>query len=81
VQKLIKRLNKYKTFQIWEPRLILPHYFRFDILASSNSISHDVLIVSRSSEYFHLDRSYFCFPCAACTDLTSSDLKHHMYNL
>lgn len=58
--------------------MIIPQYFRFDILTSSNSISHDVLIVSRSSEYFHLDKSYFCLPCAACTDLTNSDLKHHL---
>jgi hypothetical protein len=47
-------------------------------LTSSNSMSHDVLIVSRSSEYFHLDKSYFCLPCAACTDLTNSDLKHYL---
>lgn len=26
---------------------------------SSNSISQEVLMVSRSSEYFHLDKSYF----------------------
>jgi hypothetical protein len=47
-------------------------------LTSSNSMSQDVLIVSRSSEYFHLDKSYFCLPCAACTDLTNSDLKHYL---
>lgn len=51
---------------------------------SSNSISQDVLIASRNSEYFHLDRSYFLLLIAACWLRTCSDLqvnKHENNNI
>lgn len=46
-------------------------------------MSQDVLMVSRSSEYFHLDRSYFCLPAIACCMRTRSDLAptHQLYRV
>lgn len=38
-------------------------------LTSSNSMSQEVLIVSLSSEYFHLDKSYLLDSCSAFVDL------------
>lgn len=44
-------------------------------ITSSNSISQEVFIASRSSEYFHFDRSYFCRPFSCCWARAFSDLK------
>lgn len=43
--------------------------------ASNNSISQLVLIASRSSEYFHFDKSYFCLPISCCWARIASDLQ------
>lgn len=41
---------------------------------SSNSMSQEVLIASRSSLYFHFDKSCFCRPFICCCARTFSDL-------
>lgn len=45
------------------------------LLTSRSSMSHDVLIASRNSEYFHFDRSCFCLPISCCCARTFSDLN------
>lgn len=45
------------------------------LITSRSSMSHDVLIASRNSEYFHLDRSCFCLPISCCCARTFSDLN------
>lgn len=41
----------------------------FNALTSSSSMSQEVLIVSLSSEYFHLDKSYLLDGCSTFVDL------------
>lgn len=43
-------------------------------ITSSNSMSQEVLIASRSSLYFHFDKSCFCRPFICCCARTFSDL-------
>lgn len=48
---------------------------------SKSSMSQEVLIASRSSEYFHLDRSCFCRPFICCWARTFSDLCDKNFQL
>ena len=53
---------------VLEPLTSLSH-----LQASRSSMSHEVLMVSRSSAYFHLERSYLRLAAEAAADATAAE--------